>query len=95
MQPGPCREAELGVVLTGRSSDITLTEIVDKLAIAVPRERARELVGTCMQEAGLGCIETSEQLSRLAERMVARGGFAKVVGMGLRISANAGGARAV
>lgn len=57
------------------------------LSRALGREKAEEMIGQCMRAAGLTEVVTPEHLLKLAESIVASGGFAEEIGRSLRIQA--------
>lgn len=66
--------------------DITIGEVIDKIALGLPRDHAVRIVDECMRAAQLADIGTPERLQRFADELIRRGGFAKMVGGGLKMS---------
>ena len=59
--------------------------IIRKLALGIGEERARQVVSECMREARLAQLVSGDDLEKLAQRLIARGGFICIVGRSLMV----------
>ena len=69
------------------SNPLEISTIVAKLTLGLGEEKATRVVTECLREARLSRLTSSDELERLAERLIARGGFICIVGRSLMVDA--------
>ena len=68
-------------------SPLEISTIVAKLTLGLGEAQAKKVLTECLREARLSRITSGQELERLAERLIERGGFICIVGRSLMVDA--------